>query len=226
MVYPSPRVSPRSANLLCPRIQYWWVDPQVGSTAASGRLPTQGITHHSDLQHWQQISSTGLPAKEMSSEMLRRYGLTWLRGFHTIREASLGRMAGCTIRSEFEPNTHIASYYTLNTLACKNNLCRADHWTSLPLSKALFRPQNHTNLQSRRARIDLPSHSCMSKNGSCILGFNSAPSFSYVFSCSRLLENWTAVRYHTFSNSSKQLWDWKWAWSLPVRSLPFLASKL
>lgn len=33
---------------------------------------------------------------------------------------------------------HINSYYTLNTLACKNNLCIADHWTSLPLSKALF----------------------------------------------------------------------------------------
>ena len=33
---------------------------------------------------------------------------------------------------------HINSYCTLNTPACKNNLCMADHWTSLPLSKALF----------------------------------------------------------------------------------------
>lgn len=47
-----------------------------GRKYSSLREATQGIAHHSDLQHWQQISSNGLPAKEMSSEMLRRYGLS------------------------------------------------------------------------------------------------------------------------------------------------------
>jgi hypothetical protein len=59
-----------------------------------------------DLQHWPPSQRNVDRDVEKVWPVVRLL----MNGWHTIREASLGRMAGCTIRSDFEPNTHITSY--------------------------------------------------------------------------------------------------------------------
>ena len=59
-----------------------------------------------DLQHWPPSQRNVVRDVEKVWPVVRLL----MNGWHTIREASLGRMAGCTIRSDFEPNTHITSY--------------------------------------------------------------------------------------------------------------------